>query len=78
MNCSGLMDNFNNVQIERALEELRVERRRLIERIKLLIKTSPREAEIIGYLRGAENTSEAMLSLTKTYAAQFSRRPKSD
>ena len=65
MNGSGLMDNFNNVQIERALEELRVERRRLIERIKLLIKTSPREAEIIGYLRGAENTSEAMLSLTK-------------
>ena len=65
MSCGSVMDSFKNVRMERALEELRVERRRLIERIKLLIKTSPREAEIIGYLRGAENTSEAMLSLTK-------------
>ena len=78
MSCGSVMDSLKNVRMERALEELRVERRRLIERIKLLIKTSPREAEIIGYLRGAENTSEAMLSLTKTYAAQFSRGPKSD
>lgn len=78
MNYGGVMDSFNNVQIEHALEELRLERRRLIERVKLLVKTSPREAEIIGYLRGAENTSEAMLSLTKAHAAQVSRKSKSD
>lgn len=78
MDYCNVLYGFNNVQIARALEELRLERRCLIERIKLLVRTSPSEAEIIGYLRGAENISEAMLSLTKPHAAQASPGTKSD
>lgn len=63
------MQDHDVLKIERALDELRLERRRLIERIKSLIRASPAEAEINGYLRGAENTSEAMVSLAKAYPA---------
>ncbi len=61
------MHNQEVLKIDRALEDLRRERRRLIDRIKSLIEASSAEAEIVGYLRGAENTSEAMVSLAKAY-----------
>ena len=76
MDQYAVMSDLDIIRIERALDELRQERRRLVDRIKALVRTMPEESQILGYLRGTENTSEAMLSLAKAHTGLTAQQDK--